>query len=83
MTTQSIIVYRNPMEESFWNLAMSAYMAPIYVGLFVFFVCYLTFDAITLKLQKRGIRMNREAMVMWISCWITAVTIITMYSRIL
>lgn len=39
--TQSIIVYRNPIEAAFWESASSGQIFPIVVGVIVFFVLFL------------------------------------------
>lgn len=38
--TQSIIVYRNPLEQMFWESAMAANLWPVIVGVFVFFLVF-------------------------------------------
>ena len=39
-TTQSIIVYRNPLEQMFWEGGGSAYVWPVLVGVFAFFLVF-------------------------------------------
>lgn len=38
--TQSIIVYRNPLEQMFWEGAMAGNLWPVIVGIFVFFLVF-------------------------------------------
>ncbi len=41
MTTQSIIVYRNPAEAAFWEMAMQGTFVPVIIGAVVFFAVLL------------------------------------------
>lgn len=49
MSTQSIIVYRNPLEQMMWEGAMSGAFFPIIVGVVFFFVVFLTIDKFIVK----------------------------------
>lgn len=49
MTTQSIIVYRNPYEQMMWEGAMSGVFFPIIVGVVFFFAMFLTIDKFIVK----------------------------------
>lgn len=42
MTTQSIIVYRNPLEAAMWEGLMDGSIFPVIVGVIVFFAVFLT-----------------------------------------
>lgn len=44
MTTQSIIVYRNPFEQMLWDGIMSGAFFPIIVGVVFFFVVFLALN---------------------------------------
>lgn len=41
-STQSIIVYRNPMEQAFWETVMNGQFFPVIAAIIVFFVVLLT-----------------------------------------
>jgi hypothetical protein len=49
MTTQSIIVYRNPYEQMMWEGIMSGTFFPIIVGVVFFFAVLLTIDKFIVK----------------------------------
>lgn len=49
MTTQSIIVYRNPVEQMMWEGVMSGTFFPIIVGVVFFFAMFLTIDKFIVK----------------------------------
>lgn len=49
MTTQSIIVYRNPYEQMMWEGIMSGAFFPIIVGVVFFFAMFLTIDRFIVK----------------------------------
>ena len=49
MTTQSIIVYRNPLEQMMWEGAMSGAFFPIIVGVIFFFAMFLAIDKFIVK----------------------------------
>jgi len=43
--TQSIIVYRNPIEAAFWEGVSTGALFPIMVGVVIFFAVFLTANA--------------------------------------
>jgi hypothetical protein len=42
--TQSIIVYRNPVEQAFWEGAAGANFIPFLAGIIVFFAVFLALE---------------------------------------
>lgn len=56
MSTQSIIVYRNPMEQAFWEGAMSAQLFPIIVGGVVAIAAVILTEQLLLKVNGYGNR---------------------------
>lgn len=44
MNTQSIIVYRNPLEQQLWEGIMSGDAFPFMVGVAVFLITYVLFN---------------------------------------
>ena len=44
LPTQSIIVYRNPLEQQMWEGLMSGSFFPVIVGVVVFFAVFLTIN---------------------------------------
>jgi hypothetical protein len=47
--TQSIIVYRNPIEAAFWEGDGAAMLVPVGLGVIVFFVVFLTLNALVVE----------------------------------
>lgn len=51
--TQSIIVYRNPMEQAFWEgLMNSSAIMPIMFGIVAFFVSFLILNSLLVRVFR-------------------------------
>lgn len=55
MPTQSIIVYRSPLEQQMWEGLMSGSFFPIIVGVVVFFIVILSLNRFVIE-RVRGWR---------------------------
>ncbi len=71
----SVIVYRNPMEKAFWELATSANMISLAIGMVVFFgLLYLFFSHVipaiigkTPNVRRYVLRKKLEVWSLWFS----------------
>lgn len=49
MATQTVIVYRNPAEEAFWNMLMSAELVPVAIAGVVFMAVVVALNRLAEK----------------------------------
>lgn len=68
--TQSIIVYRNPMEAAFWEGASNASFFPIVVGVVAFFIVFLLIQYL---IVDRFYRWNRNSLPTNLNLFVSAV----------
>jgi multisubunit Na+/H+ antiporter MnhE subunit len=69
MMTQSIIVYRNPVEAAFWESASSGQIFPVIVGVIVFFAVFLVLNAYVVE---RFVTFRKRAPATYVALFIGA-----------
>lgn len=79
MTTQSIIVYRNPLEAAFWE---SGIIFPVVVGIVLAACTATALNWLFIKYNKlRSVTYPKE-LTQWQSNWIVIGTIATMIATV-
>ena len=63
--TQSIIVYRTPLEQQMWEALMNGQLFPIIVGTIVFFIVFLIANGV----------MNKFIHGAWRKAWVSYVAL--------
>lgn len=59
MPTQSIIVYRNPMEQAMWEGSYGGELVPIGAGLLVFLILVVAIQSYVIEKSKWGSKVRK------------------------
>ena len=74
---QSVIVYRNPMEAAFWEMAMRGEFFVVMVGVAVFFAVFLTLNhLVSARWGQRGRAAQRRSYAMLAVSAVAAVAVV-------